>query len=233
MNDSTVSHDLQFIDERGIEWSKVRRTRCQFYQRFHYAYPGPIQNLKQRLMVIPADRYGAQRLCSHSISVNPLADSTRQQIDSFGNRILELEVAQADESISFEVLMVVESENQSHPKLALSPASIRQLLKPTPLTKPNTEIKNITRQLQRETGNVYELAQDISDWVYQIMHYESAVTTVSTTAAEALALRRGLCQDYAHLMLVNLSSGRFARALCIRAFVRGRWITRLGRSAAA
>ena len=152
-------------------------------------------------MVIPADRYGAQRLCSHSISVNPLADATRQQIDSFGNRILELEVAQADESISFEVLMVVESETQSHPKLALSPASVRQLLKPTPLTKPNTEIKNITRQLQRETGNVHELAQHISDWVYQIMHYESAETTVSTTAAEALALRRGLCQDYAHLML--------------------------------
>lgn len=192
---------LPFIDDQQVDWSKVRRARCQFYQRFHYAYPGPIQNLKQRLMVIPADRYGAQRLCSHSLSVNPLADSARQQTDAFGNRVLELMMAQADESISFEVSMIVESVASLHPKIALSPAKIRQLLKPTPLTKPNHQITNIARQLQAETRDDYELAQHISDWVYQIMHYESAVTTVDTTAAEVLDLRRGLCQDYAHLML--------------------------------
>ena len=33
------------------------------------------------------------------------------------------------------------------------------------------------------------------------MRYKSGVTTVRTTAAEALALGQGLCQDYAHLML--------------------------------
>ena len=33
------------------------------------------------------------------------------------------------------------------------------------------------------------------------MRYEAGVTTVQTTAAEALALRRGMCQDYAHVMI--------------------------------
>ena len=33
------------------------------------------------------------------------------------------------------------------------------------------------------------------------MRYRHDVTTVRTTAAEALALGRGVCQDYAHVML--------------------------------
>src|SRR2546430_8371806 len=33
------------------------------------------------------------------------------------------------------------------------------------------------------------------------MRYAAGVTTVQTTAAEALALRRGMCQDYAHVMI--------------------------------
>jgi transglutaminase-like putative cysteine protease len=33
------------------------------------------------------------------------------------------------------------------------------------------------------------------------MTYENGATTVSTTAAAALALGRGVCQDYAHVML--------------------------------
>ena len=46
------------------------------------------------------------------------------------------------------------------------------------------------------------LAQRISDWVYQTIRYVHGVTDIHTTAAEALALGRGVCQDYAHIMLV-------------------------------
>jgi transglutaminase-like putative cysteine protease len=45
------------------------------------------------------------------------------------------------------------------------------------------------------------LADSINDWVYQSMTYQHGVTGVRTTAAEALALGSGVCQDYAHVML--------------------------------
>jgi transglutaminase-like putative cysteine protease len=45
------------------------------------------------------------------------------------------------------------------------------------------------------------LADRINDWVYQSMTYQHGVTGVRTTAAEALALGQGVCQDYAHVML--------------------------------
>jgi transglutaminase-like putative cysteine protease len=37
--------------------------------------------------------------------------------------------------------------------------------------------------------------------VYRAMRYEHGSTDVRTTAADALAIGRGLCQDYAHIML--------------------------------
>src|SRR5258708_34108765 len=45
------------------------------------------------------------------------------------------------------------------------------------------------------------LADSINDWVYQSMTSQYGVTGVRTTAAEALALGSGVCQDYAHVML--------------------------------
>ena len=193
--------DVPFVDERTVDWPNVRKTHCYFYQRFDYAYPGPIQNLKQRLMVIPADQYGAQRLQRYALSVDPSPDATRQRIDRFGNRILELEVAQADFSVSFEVLMVVESEAHSTEWVAAPPATLAQVRRQTRLTQPNPQMIAVTRELQALSTDEYDLAQRVSDWVYGVMRYESGVTTVDTTAAEALALGRGLCQDYAHLML--------------------------------
>ncbi len=190
-----------FLDSRAIEWANVRRVRSRFNQRFHYAYPGPIANLRQRLIVIPADQHGAQRLCSHSLQVDPTPSTTRQQTDRFGNRIFELEVSRADACISFEVQMTVEREAHPQHQRKVTRSAAAQLLKPTRLTQANAEIEGVARQLQGETADSRELAQSISDWVYRTMHYQSGVTTVMTTAAQALALRHGLCQDYAHLML--------------------------------
>src|SRR5215211_8744563 len=98
-----AADSLTFIDYSTVDWSNVQRTRCLFNQRFHYAYPGPIHHLRQRLMVIPADRYGTQQVCSHALSIEPPATAIRQHIDSFGNRVLELDILEAHHSVLFDV----------------------------------------------------------------------------------------------------------------------------------
>lgn len=126
----------------------VRRTRCRFYQRFEYVYPGPIYNVKQRLVIVPVDRYGAQQLLDHKLAADPLPVAIRQSADSIGNRVLELEVSEADRMVSFEAQMTVESSAYDLQRPTFSPADVQY-----------------------------------------------------TTAAEALSVGQGLCQDYAHLML--------------------------------
>ncbi|MDZ4765129.1 MAG: transglutaminase family protein [Chloroflexota bacterium] len=195
------SRQPEFIDYRMVDWHNVRRTRCQFYQRFEYVYPGPIYNLKQRLVIIPADHYGTQHLLDHQLTINPAPVSMRQAVDRFGNRVLELEVSEADRVVSFEAHMNVECAAHDVHRPAISPAEAAYFLHPTPLTMPDDHIALIARQARSTATTEHDLAQQINNWVYEAMRYTSGVTTVKTSAADVLARRQGLCQDYAHLML--------------------------------
>jgi len=197
----SASQRMEFIDFRAVDWQNVRRTRCQFYQRFEYVYPGPIYNLKQRLVIIPADQYGTQQLLDHQLTVNPVPVSMRQGADNFGNRVLELEVPEADGVVSFEAQMIIESALHDLQRPTISPLEAEYFLQPTPLTMPDAHITLIARQLRSKAVSEYDLAQQINVWVYGAMRYASGITTVKTSAAQALALGQGLCQDYAHLML--------------------------------
>src|SRR5437868_3062479 len=62
-------------------------------------------------------------------------------------------------------------------------------------------IRQVAERLSAATPWGLALVESINDWVYQSMTYQDGVTGVRTTAAEALAIGHGVCQDYAHLML--------------------------------
>jgi transglutaminase-like putative cysteine protease len=212
---SDTVQPVEFIDYRTVDWSKVRRTRCEFYQRFEYVYPGPIYNLKQRLVIVPADHYGAQEVLNHQVAIHPSPIAIQQTIDSFGNRVLELDLSEVDRMVSFEAQMVVEHVAPDLSRLTISPAEAQHFTEPTPLTMPDDRIRLIARQLQHAATGEYDLALRINVWVNEAMRYKSGVTSVSTTAAEALSLGQGLCQDYAHLML----------ALCRSAGLPARYVS--------
>lgn len=212
MTTTQMSQHADFIDHHGVEWGDVRRVRCRFYNRFHYEYPGPIYDLKQRLVVIPADQYGTQQLRLHQLLVQPAPISTTQATDPFGNRVLEFEIPSAEHSVSFEIMLEIENQRltEQHPRVPSSESEY--YLRPTALTAPNRKIIGIARELQRQAKTPLELAHRISDRVNDIMQYESGLTTVATTAAEALDIEHGLCQDYAHVMLaICRSAGLPAR----------------------
>jgi hypothetical protein len=99
---------LPLLDHRGIDWQGVRRVRYFCYQRFLYAYPGPIHRLRQRLVVVPPDRYGDQAVLAKQLNVLPHEATARQQPDAFGNEIWQLEVERVEREIAFEVALTVE-----------------------------------------------------------------------------------------------------------------------------
>ena len=191
----------EFIDSQGIDWSQVKRSRLLFHQRFQYDYPGPIRDLRQRLVVIPAERYGAQRLCGHRLTTTPVPCASRSTTDAFGNHVVEVDVTEAGASVAFEVVMKIENEARGHCDYLFTADAARRFLDPTRLTAPDEYITHIARMLSAQAHDPADLALRVHAWVANTMSYEAGVTTVQTTAAEALALRRGMCQDYAHVMI--------------------------------
>lgn len=68
-------------------------------------------------------------------------------------------------------------------------------------------------ELPRSRGN-YAWALFVTQQLYQDFRYESGITGIQTTAEEALAGGKGVCQDYAHIMI----------ALCHMAGVPARYV---------
>lgn len=53
----------------------------------------------------------------------------------------------------------------------------------------------------RGEPSIYGQACLLMDWIHREFIYEHGVTSVSTHLVEAFALRRGVCQDFTHVML--------------------------------
>jgi transglutaminase-like putative cysteine protease len=185
------------------------------YQRFQYRYPGAIRELRQRLMVIPSDSYGDQRLRAYDLRVSAPGATTSVGRDSFGNRVFTVYVPEADGEVSFEMRVELERHLDGGAWPRLAPEEAALYLRPTRLTAPDRALADVALELAGRHRGGEALAEAISSWVYGAMRYGAGSTTVETTAAEALAIGRGLCQDYAHIML----------AICHAAGIPARYVS--------
>jgi transglutaminase-like putative cysteine protease len=192
---------VTLLDHDGVEWSQVRQTRYWMYQRFEYHYPGVIRELYQRLVVFPTDQYGDQRLCTYGLRVSVPGATTRAEQDVFGNRVFFVYIPAADQTVTFEMDLVVERNLDPCGWPQITAADIQPYRVATALTTPNAAIETIAQQFSEQYADLEQRAAAISTWVSGAMRYGAGATDVNTTAAEALAIGQGLCQDYAHIML--------------------------------
>ena len=184
----------------SIDWTSARRVSYLVEQSFRYEYPAPIRDLRHRLVVIPPERFGDQRRVDHRVEVGPEC-RVEDREDCFGNLIVEIRAPAVDSAIEFRAEVRVERHAGQPHRLADGWLGAAYLLQPSPLTTPDARLKRAARELARSVPWGFDLADRINDWVYQSMTYQAGVTHVKTTAAEAMALGHGVCQDYAHVML--------------------------------
>ena len=193
---------LGSIDDDEIDWQNIRQATVLIHQTFRYDYPGPITELRQRLIVVPPDYHGYQRLATHKLRVSGCNLECERSYDSFGNVILDLTLAEVDGWVEFQTWAVVECEvpidGSENPD---DIGSDRRFGEPSRLTKPDAPLKAVAEQLKASGAGELELADLICSRVHDHFVYEWGVTTVETTAAEAWAGARGVCQDYAHCMV--------------------------------
>jgi transglutaminase-like putative cysteine protease len=189
------------IDPVGVDWSSVRRSAYLLEQTFRYDYPAPIRHLDHRLVVIPPERFGDQVRLSHRLDVGGRGVRVENQIDRFGNVVVAVFAPRVAASVEFTARVSVERHAGEPHRLADGWLGDGYLLDATRLTVPDARIRRAAEKLKASAAWGLPLAESINDWVYQSMTYQDGITSVRTTAAEALAIGRGVCQDYAHLML--------------------------------
>ena len=184
-----------------VELSVARHASYAVRQTFRYEYTEPIRDLSHRLVVIPPERFGDQVRLWHDLRVGHDEARLEPGSDRFGNVIVDVFASRVSEAIEFVAESSVERRTDEPNRLPDGWLADGYLLHPSQLTEPNDTILQAADTLAAEAEWGLALADRINDWVYQSMTYRHGVTGVKTTAAEALAIGAGVCQDYAHVML--------------------------------
>ena len=189
------------IDPASVDWGSASRASYLLRQTFRYEYPEPIRDLNHRLVVIPPERFGDQRRLWHDVSVGLDSARLEKRSDRFGNMIVDVFAPRVPDAIEFVAEVSVERRAAEPNRLPDGWLADGYLLEPSALTEADDAILRAADDLAASAEWGLPLADRINDWVYQSMTYRWGATGVRTTAAQALEMGAGVCQDYAHVML--------------------------------
>ena len=86
----------------------------------------------------------------------------------------------------------------------IGPLSPAHFLFPSRMVSLDPEIRDYTRKSFPADRPVLDAAIELMNRLKADITYEIGATTVTTTPPMSFALRRGVCQDYAHIMISGL-----------------------------
>jgi transglutaminase-like putative cysteine protease len=190
-----------------------------------YHYGGNVAHSHQLLHLAPRDL--ANQVCrSRSIMLDPEPSTRREDIDAFGNFVTRLEYDLPHDRLEVLAEIGVEVSPPSNAADAESVAweEVRDAL--TYSGRPKTPVHLDACRFRMESSFV-RIKQTFGDYaadcfakgrpllqgaeslmkkIHRDFTYAPGTTTIRTSAIEAFAARRGVCQDFAHIMLACLRS---------------------------
>jgi transglutaminase-like putative cysteine protease len=193
-----------------IDWSRVRRATIRVRQHYRYTYSSPVWDLKQRLIMVPRDQDRGQRLLGWDLEVRGTEGDHRVtwERDGFGNRVGRIVANRVPRAVDFEATFRIERTREPDP--VREPAPWRDdegrlaYLHPTALTAADDGLLEAAQAIWRTSGDPRERAERAHAWASTAIAYQFGVTGYTTPAAMALHLGKGVCQDYAHILLCVL-----------------------------
>ncbi|WP_016989994.1 transglutaminase domain-containing protein [Flavobacterium sp. ACAM 123] len=81
---------------------------------------------------------------------------------------------------------------------------------PSPFIFWNEEIKLFAQTCLAPNESLYESIAKLSEKIFTEFEFNSGATTINTPLSEVLKLRKGVCQDFTHLMIACVRSLGFA-----------------------
>lgn len=74
-------------------------------------------------------------------------------------------------------------------------------LRPTPLTRPGPKVRQLLAAIEADRSDTLGYLHVLSNAIAEQVEYIGGTTDASTTAEQALAAGKGVCQDHAHIFI--------------------------------
>ncbi|MFT4151688.1 MAG: transglutaminase family protein [Paracoccaceae bacterium] len=187
------------------------RTFCEYRQS--------AKGSRHVVRLMPLADPGTQRLVAGSLEMKPGPQERSDRVDFFGNHATEAVFTGAHDEIEMVLRARVErppvpvpldmspplsrltAEIEAHRRLFAD--APQHFLGVSPMVAPDAAVSAWARR-QDLAGSVLEVVAALNRALHRHMTYDPDATEVDTPLAQAFALRRGVCQDYAHIMIAAL-----------------------------
>ena len=185
-----------------------------------YDYGTMVRTAQHMARLKPADRDG-QRLLNHRLVIDPLPLQQSESVDVFGNtrNFFSLQFAHDSLRVVSESLVSTAARKEPASSLPWEDVADRIRYRRNSTYDPAAEFAFASPYVPRDAAfaeyaaasfaagrPLLEAARDLMRRIHADFEYETTATDVNTPALHALQLRKGVCQDLAHVMLGCLRS---------------------------
>ena len=199
-----------------------------------YDYVPPVKTAQHMAHLKPRhdDR---QQVLSHRLTITPAPALQTETTDIYGNTRAFFSLSGAHDELTVVADSVVSTRDSEQPGASLPWEVVRERMRyhrgaawepasefvfASPYVPRHEDFLAYARPCFTAGRPLWEASRELMTRIHEDFTYESEATDVSTPALEALELRKGVCQDFAHVMLGCL------RSLCLPArYVSGYLLT--------
>ncbi len=194
------------------------KLRVTHETRYDYA---PAVETAQHLAYLQPLSGRGQELLAYTLQIDPSPARSAQAQDVFGNTRCFFSLQAPHTALTVVARSVVVTVASSPPASRISWEETRELFRyrssmrfdaanefvfASPFVPRHSEFAAYARPSFVPGTSVLAAAQDLMQRIYSDFSYESESTEINTPALEALAQRKGVCQDFAHIMIACLRS---------------------------
>lgn len=193
---------LRVVHETSYDYSPPVKTAQ------HMAHLRPLHNARQQVL-------------SHRLSINPAPVQQTAATDVYGNTRAFFSLSGAHDELMVVADSVVATSAPEAPQDSLPWEAVRERMRyhrgaawdpasefvfASPYVPRHDKFLDYARASFEPQRPLLEAAQDLMTRIHADFVYETEATDISTPALEALEMRKGVCQDFAHIMLGCLRS---------------------------
>ena len=176
------------------------RVRLRITHTTTFRYDVPVSEAYMEMRLTPLDA-GGQRCESFRLTTDPPGE-VRSYVDRFGNGIRHFDTLNPHDRLVVSARSEVSTpEAFVDPERELSLLDAFDYLQPTPYAPDSEAVRAFARGLRRSRRRGWRRPRPSLKATHEALAYTPGSTTVKTTADEALGAGRGVCQDFAHLMI--------------------------------
>lgn len=185
-----------------------------------YDYDAAVQGGRHHIRVTPSSVPGVQRVIASSLAIAPKPERVESFLDFFGNAVTDVTFAKPHDKLEIKLTARVQIDAPSD-KPDVSPpleqlkreiAGFWSVQADSPqhflAASPRVQIvPEITAYAQNETAQsetTLAKAMALCLAIHRDFVYDANATDVETKPGEAFLLRKGVCQDFAHVMIAGL-----------------------------